>query len=115
LPIIAGSAAMECFHTRQAKRLLPLVAAAATAGIMCTGALARVLSGVVGISGLLAAGAAVTALAAPLPFTMMRSAPAPEAAVPEAERPSFFAELAETLRDVGRAPVVRVVLLSAIL
>src|SRR5687768_13806467 len=31
LPLVAFNAAMACFHARQAKRLLPLVAAAATA------------------------------------------------------------------------------------
>src|SRR5262249_8169584 len=36
LPLVAMSSAMDCFHARQARRLLPLVAAAATLGAVAT-------------------------------------------------------------------------------
>ena len=44
LPLITVNAAMSCFHTRQAKRLLPLVAAAGTLGSIAVGGLARGLA-----------------------------------------------------------------------
>ena len=67
LPLVAMNAAMDCFHARQAKRLLPLCAAAATLGAIAVGAAARGLAIVGGPSALLFLSAALCVAATPLP------------------------------------------------
>ena len=73
LPLVAFNAVMDCFHARQAKRLLPLVAAAATLGSIATGAGATLLSTTVGMPGLLVAGAVLSLAAARIPSILALS------------------------------------------
>ncbi|HVY48857.1 MAG TPA: hypothetical protein VHB21_23370, partial [Minicystis sp.] len=120
LPLIAVNAAMSCFHTRQAKRLLPLVAAAGTVGSMAVGAVARGLATWLGTSALLYVGALLCVVS--IPFPALLGARAREAGTDDAPPPKpggpregFFTILTSTLRDVREVPVVRVVVGNAVL
>src|SRR5262249_814367 len=73
-PLVAANAAMSCFHTRQAKRLLPLVAAAGTVGSMVVGALAQGLATRLGTGSLLYLAAAMCLLSLPLPRVLAERA-----------------------------------------
>jgi hypothetical protein len=118
LPLVAVSAAMDCFHARQAKRLLPLVAAAATVGAVAMGAAAQLLAITIGTSALLVLAAVLCAIAVPLPAVLAARAIADEPAPAEtarAEAPGFFAVLGESARDLATVPVVRIYAIAAFL
>ncbi len=74
LPLVGFQAAIECLNARQAKRLLPVLAAAATAGTVAASGAARALAGAGGTSWLLALGALLCAAALPLPGLLRRQA-----------------------------------------
>jgi hypothetical protein len=122
LPLAAMNAAMDCFHARQAKRLLPLVAAAATVGAVVAGAVTVGLAVAVGTGALLVLAGALCLAATPLPTVLAarsivhdgaHGAPAP--VVAKAKKPAFFASIAEGLRDLGAVPVVRIFAVNALL
>lgn len=123
LPLVAFNAVAACFDARQAKRLFPLVAAAATVGTIAAGAAARGAGKWLGTSGLLASGAIACALALPLPRVL--AARAREAGGDEAPKPGqkpgdkpgggFFATILEAAGDVRAVPVVGVVVATAAL
>ncbi|HEY4116766.1 MAG TPA: hypothetical protein VGM56_02870, partial [Byssovorax sp.] len=124
LPLIASNAAMSCFHTRQAKRLLPLVAAAGTLGSITVGGLARGLATWLGTPALLHVAAIMCALALPFPAILAARAreagsdDVPAAAKPGARPPappSLFSTIGESLKDVRDVGVVRVVIGNAVL
>lgn len=118
LPLVAMNAAMDCFHARQAKRLLPLVAAAATLGAIAVGGVAHVVAVTLGTRALLFLSAALCLAAAPLPSILAARAITGE---PEAKpaRPAapqgFAASMLEGVRDLGAAPVVRIFAVNALL
>jgi hypothetical protein len=129
LPLMAFNAAMSCFHARQAKRLLPLVAAAASVGFIVVGAGATLLATAVGTPSLLFFAAVMCLAAAPLPVALAKAAAAgaPESAPPpssetassenastQAPTPAgLIATVADTARDVRHVPIVRQVVLYA--
>jgi hypothetical protein len=120
LPLVAMNAALDCFHARQAKRLLPLVAAAATLGAVAVGGVARLAATTLGTPGLLFLAAALCLGAAPLPAVLAARAIVDEAprTAPggaPAAKAGFLASLAEGLRDLGSVPVVRIFAVSAVL
>lgn len=121
LPLVAVNAAMDCFHARQARRLLPLVAAAATVGAAMMGAVSRFAAVSLGTSALLFLAAALCLAASPLPAVLARHALAEEpearpAKAPDpAAKPGFFASLGEGLRDFASAKVVRIFAINAVL
>jgi hypothetical protein len=107
VPLVAMNAAMDCFHARQAKRLLPLVAAAATVGTIAVGAVAKVVAPRLGTPALLLLGAACGAFALPLPRMISASARRAEAAPsPRGSKPA--PGWAESFRDLRTTPAVRV-------
>jgi hypothetical protein len=120
LPLVAMNAAMDCFHARQAKRLLPLVAAAATVGAVAVGAVAHFVAVRLGTPALLYLAAALCLGAAPLPAVLAAHALAGDEAKPATQRapakaPGFFASVAEGARDLGSVPVVRIFAVNALL
>ncbi|APR83092.1 cAMP protein kinase regulatory chain [Minicystis rosea] len=125
LPLVAMNAAMDCFHARQAKRLLPLVAAAATLGAIAVGGVAQIVAVTLGTPALLFLSAALCLGAAPLPAALAARAaatdapkllPARTSQAPVAPKTAgFFASIAEGLRDLGSVPVVRIFAVSALL
>ena len=130
LPLVAMNAAMECFHARQAKRLLPLVAAAATLGAITVGGLAKVLAVTTGTGGLLILAALICAAAVPLPSRLAaraldalheRGAPeagrdgSPAGVASVGEGPRLLAALVDSVRDVREVPVVRIYVINAFL
>lgn len=123
LPLAAMNAALDCFHARQAKRLIPLVAAAATVGAVATGAVTVFLAEEGGTGALLLLSGALCLAATPLPALLAARAivtdAAPgarlSAAPGEAKKPGFFASIAEGLRDLGAVPVVRIFAVNALL
>ncbi len=125
LPLVAMNAALDCFHARQAKRLLPLCAAAATLGAIAVGAVAQGLALVGGPFALLFLSAALCAFAAPLPAVLAVRAiadePGPRRAAPAAPQgagaPSkgWAATIAEGARDLGSSEVVRIFAANALL
>lgn len=118
LPLVAFNAVMSCFHARQAKRLLPLSAAAATVGSVAVSASAGPLAKTLGPASLLFVAAAVCLAALPLPRALARRAheagldePVPRTSGTE----SAWSALSRTTRDLGQVPVVRVVVAYAAL
>ena len=115
LPLVAMNAAMGCFHARQAKRLLPLVAAAASVGTIAVSAGASVVASAVGTPALLHAAAVLALLALPLPALIhARAGDDGEVEGANESRPGVMGAIAATLGDVRRVPVVRVVVLSTL-
>jgi Cyclic nucleotide-binding domain len=116
LPLIAMNAAMECFHARQAKRLLPLVAAAATVGAIVAGAAARIFAATAGTWALLILAAIVCAIAVPLPSRVAGHALGGEAApAGVGSVPGLLSSLEESVRDMREVPIVRIYVLNAFL
>lgn len=121
LPLVAVNAAMDCFHARQARRLLPLVAAAATLGAASMGAVARFAAVPLGTGALLFLAAALCLAASPLPAILASHALAEEPEVKPsppldpAAKPGFFASIGEGLGDLASAPVVRIFAVNAAL
>ncbi|MEJ7733451.1 MAG: hypothetical protein WKG00_30185 [Polyangiaceae bacterium] len=120
LPLVAFNAITACFHARQAKRLLPLVAAASTLGTIAVGASASALASTLGAQSLFWTSALLALLAVPLPALLARRAQALGATSgPSASlRPpatGLGAALQETARDFRQVPVVRVVVICAVL
>lgn len=126
LPLITFRSVTSALETRQAKRLLPLVAAAATVGVIAASAAVPTLADLLGTPGVLYAGVLLATLAAPLPWLLERRAerrnrdtdtddgdarasgqPLPGApAVPR----GILSALSDMRRDLDGAPVVGVVL-----
>jgi hypothetical protein len=120
LPLVAMNAAMDCFHARQAKRLLPLVAAAATIGAVVASGAAKLLAVRLGTGALLFVAAALALAALPLPALLAARAlgaePSPSLAPAKpADKPGFVASLAGGLADLGSVPVVRIFAANALL
>ncbi len=113
LPLIAFNALASLLAARQAKRVLPLVAAAATIGSIAVGGLATYVAPVLGVHALFAVGAALCLPAIPILVSMARAAePAPSLAPPSAVGAApvgLTRTLLETLQDMRRVPAVRVV------
>jgi hypothetical protein len=120
LPLVAFNAVASCFDARQAKRLFPLVAAAATVGTIAAGAAARASGAGIGTAGLLLVGAVACVGALPLPRVLAKRA-RDAGAEPEAPKPGapsgggFFATIAEAAGDVRVVPVVTIVVANAAL
>lgn len=123
LPLIAFNAAMSCFDVRQAKRLLPLVAAASTVGTIAAAGGARAATAALGVPSLLHVAAVLCLVAAPLPAALTERArragvleeePAPRAGAGAAPR-GIASTFAETARDIRDVPVVRIVVSYAVL
>jgi hypothetical protein len=117
LPLFAFNAILGCFRPRQAKRILPLVAAAATLGTMAASAGARASASMIGAAPLFFVAAAMCLPALPIPSLL--AARATEAGVGEApivrgSAPGFVATIQGTLRDFRDVPVARLVVLVAI-
>jgi hypothetical protein len=122
LPLVAMNAAMDCFHARQAKRLLPLCAAAATLGAIAVGAAAQGLALVGGPFALLFLSAALCAGAAPLPSLLAARAIVDDpgqrrSAAPgsQASGKGWARALVEGARDLGSSEVVRIFAVNALL
>ncbi|MCC6558492.1 MAG: hypothetical protein IT372_36605, partial [Polyangiaceae bacterium] len=125
LPLMTFKAVASSIETRQVKRLLPLVAAAATVGVIAAGAAVPLLAGWLGTPGVLYAGALLAALAAPLSWALSaRGAPSAEPpAEPDRQRgqvepppaPGVIGALVDAGRDLREAPVVGVVVAGALL
>ncbi|HEU4407035.1 MAG TPA: cyclic nucleotide-binding domain-containing protein [Polyangiaceae bacterium] len=122
LPLIGFQAAIDCLNARQAKRLLPVLAAAATAGTVAASGAARALAGAAGTAWLLALGALLCAAALPLPGLLHRQAwagaapPPPGAAKgPGEPAPSFFRTIYESFGDLGAVPAAKLVAAYALL
>ena len=125
LPLMIFKAVASSLETRQMKRLLPLVAAAATVGVIAASAAVPLLAEGLGTPGILYAGGLLAALAAPLPGVIAgRAAPGDEGdreAPPRAARstsasaPGVLGALADAGRDLREAPVVGVVVAGALL
>jgi hypothetical protein len=110
LPLVAFNAVLSCFHARQAKRLLPLCAAAATVGSMVVGASAHLLATRLGAGSLLILGGLLCV--ASLPFPRLLSERAGQPSLPPTSAPpagGFLATLSATLGDIRDVPVVRLV------
>jgi CRP-like cAMP-binding protein len=120
LPLVAFNAITACFHARQAKRLLPLVAAASTLGTIAVGASASALASTLGAQSLFWTSALLALLAVPLPALLGRRAQAlgatsaPSASL-RAPGTGLGAALKETARDFREVPVVRIVVICAVL
>ncbi|MFT3766715.1 MAG: cyclic nucleotide-binding domain-containing protein [Minicystis sp.] len=125
LPLVAMNAAMDCFHARQAKRLLPLVAAAATLGAVAVGAAAQLVAVTLGTPALLFLSALLCLAAVPLPAILSaRAIPedvgpktAPASSMPSVRpaKAGFFSSMVEGVRDLGSVPVVRIFAVNALL
>lgn len=143
LPLVGFQAAIDCLNARQAKRLLPVLAAAATAGTVAVSGVARALAGVAGTAWLLALGAILCAAAVPLPGLLHRQASdggaprggaAPgdaatstggsavagaatggEAKGPSEAAPAFFRTMYEAFDDLRSVPAAKLVAAYALL
>jgi hypothetical protein len=115
LPLVAMNAAMGCFHSRQAKRLLPLVAASASVGTIAVSAGASLLAASVGTPTLLFVAAGLALLALPFPALIRARAGVDDDVVePTVRAPGAWRAVASTLSELRRVPVVRVVILSTL-
>ncbi|AKT40231.1 cyclic nucleotide-binding domain-containing protein [Chondromyces crocatus] len=113
LPLITFRAVSSALESRQARRLLPLVAAAATVGVIVASAAVPTLAGLLGTPGVLYAGAVLAALAAPLPTVLAERAPPRQS---QAEPPGkLLRALVDMRRDLVESPVVGVVLAGVLL
>ncbi|EYF07549.1 cyclic nucleotide-binding domain-containing protein [Chondromyces apiculatus] len=113
LPLITFRAVLGTLEARQARRLLPLVAAAATVGVIVASAAVPTLAGLLGTAGVLYAGGVLAVLAAPLPSVLAERAPARQEPI---EPPGKLLQaLADARRDLIEAPVVGVVLAGVLL
>jgi len=115
LPLITFRAVASSLETRQAKRLLPLVAAAASVGVIAAGAAVPLLADGLGTPGVLYAGGLLAVLAAPLPWALAARAEAPveseaDPAAGATGPRGVLNALADMRRDLTEAPVVGVVL-----
>ncbi len=111
LPLIAFNAATATLAARHAKRVLPLVAAAATLGSIGAGGAATLVSRMHGVPSLLVL-AAIFSLGS-VPLVIALGARADEPAAPPVSRAEggFLQTLRGTLADVRTIPSVRVVVL----
>ena len=116
LPLVAFNATTSTLRARHAKRVLPLVAGAATLGSILVGAAATLIAKTAGVAAILALGAILAAFAAPLALRLAAEAD-PNASerdrvsrAPEgAPRGGAFATLSAAIGDIGKIPAVRVV------
>lgn len=115
LPLIAFNAITSLLAARQAKRVLPLVAAAATVGSIATSAAATYLAPRLGVATLFAMGALLCVPAIPILISLSRSAPAEPSGPPSLVKPTFFQTLRETATDIGSIPAVRIVVAMGLL
>ncbi len=116
LPLLAFNATASLLAARQAKRVLPLVAAAATVGSIAVSAAATWMAPRLGLGALFALGAALCVPAVPILIRMGASAE-PESAAPPSSKGSsgFMQTLRETAADVRGVPAVRVVVIVGLL
>ncbi len=118
LPLVAMSAALDAFHARQAKRLFPLIAAAATMGAIAFGGAAKALAVGLGTPSLLILGGLLCFAAAPMPGLIAKASLAesdePKAA-PGARPPPPWAIASEVAKDIKTIPAVRVFAINAVL
>jgi len=111
LPLIAFNAATATLAARHAKRVLPLVAAAATVGSIGAGATSTLLARTTGVPSILGVAALLALAAIPLVLVLGKGeVEAPPPVTARAEK-GFLSTLRATLHDVRDVPSVRVVVL----
>lgn len=117
LPLVAFNATTASLRARHAKRVLPLVAGAATAGTIATGALAGALAKPLGVAALLGLAGALTLPVPLLLFALARKTDEAESVVVSSgqREPArgLLATLGDTARDAFAIPAVRVVVAFA--
>jgi hypothetical protein len=109
LPLIAFNAATATLAARHAKRVLPLIAAAATLGSIGAGGAATLVSRMHGVPSLLVLGAILSLAAVPLVLALGARAEEPVAPPVSRAEGGFFQTLRGTFADVRTIPSVRVV------
>ena len=115
LPLIAFNAITSLLAARQAKRVLPLIAAAATLGSIATSAAATYLAPRAGVPTLFWMGALLCIPAVPI-LARMGAKALPEPSGPASlAKPTFFQTLRETGSDIREVPAVRVVVAMGLL
>lgn len=116
LPLVAMNTVMDYLDPRQARRLLPLMGAAATAGAMTMGGVANFLAPRLGTPSLLCVAAGLCLAAAPLPLALARRARS-DARVAASAGKSLgpIALLGQGLRDMRAIDAVRVFAANCIL
>lgn len=118
LPLIAFNTTASALRTRDAKRILPLVAAAATVGSIAVGAAASVLAKTLGVPSILGLGA-LFSVASGMLLLKLGSADEERVSVQRgvpSTRPAGvtgLATLRETIGDIQRIAAVRVVVAFA--
>jgi hypothetical protein len=115
LPLAAFNAILDRLDTRQAKRLVPLVASAATVGQIVAGALSGYVARALGLRAVIALGAVIAVASLRASFLRSPGAAEASAAPARAGGPSLAEAFAETNRDVAQVPLVRIVLTNAVL
>ncbi|MBL9027981.1 MAG: cyclic nucleotide-binding domain-containing protein [Myxococcales bacterium] len=115
LPLIAFNAITSLLAARQAKRVLPLVAAAATIGSIATSAAATYLAPRTGVPTLFWMGALLCAPAVPILARLGAQALPEPSGPPSLAKPSFFQTLRETGADIRNVPAVRIVVSMGLL
>ncbi len=117
LPLVAFNATTSTLRARDAKRLLPLVAGAATLGSILVGAAATLIAKTVGVSGILVLGGALSMAAVPFALRLGREADATSDGDRASEMPtsasaqsSLVGTLGGALRDIRVIPAVRIVI-----
>lgn len=117
LPLIAFNTIASALRARDAKRVLPLVAAAATVGSIAVGAVATVIAKVAGVYAILGLSGLMAAAAVPL---CVRVAAASDVAAPSLPAPASKTEaggpatsLRDAVLDIRDVPAVRVVVAFA--
>lgn len=119
LPLMAIGTALDCFHARQARRILPLVAAAATLGAIVMGGAAKLVSHALGTPSLILLATLVTVIAIPLPAVIAARAEALAGTSGTAERsaapPSALSSIVGGFTDMRSVEVVRIFALNAVL
>jgi hypothetical protein len=114
LPLVAMNAIMDQLDPRQARRLLPLMGAAATAGAIAMGGMAKLVAPRLGTPSLLLVAAGLCLLAAPLPLAIARRGRT-EARGPASKARSLGASALLGFREIGTIDVVRVFAANAVL
>ncbi|NUO54604.1 MAG: hypothetical protein HOV80_37670, partial [Polyangiaceae bacterium] len=109
LPLLAFNATASLLAARHAKRVLPLVGAAATLGSIAVSAASTYLAKAIGMHALFAAGAILCIPAIPMLLRMSAQAEPETGGPPSAVRTGFVSTLRETAGDVAKVPAVRVV------
>ena len=100
---VAWNAITAIFHSRQSKRLLPLVGGAGTLGAIAAGLLVRPLIDALGTTALVLPSAAVFAVLIPLPILAARLSPEETSPAP---KQAFFDSLLGGFKALKQTPLV---------